>query len=216
MQSFYKNFSNGVLWPLCHYLLDKVMVDAHDDWTTYYNVNQKFADAVVAVARPDDLIWIQDYQLMLVPSMIRGRLQGARIGYFHHIPFPSADVFKVIPWRRQILDGLIGANLVGFHTQNDAQNFMYSCSTLLSLETNADGVLLNGHQVHVSAFPIGIDAQAFADRAATAEVAARAAELREEMQGRRLMLSVDRLDYTKERQFSGCVVLGLTLLFFQR
>ncbi len=198
VQAYYKNFSNGVLWPLCHYLLDKLTVeDAQEDWIVYHNVNQKFADVIVDYAKEDDVIWIHDYQLMLVPSMVRLRLPSARIGYFHHIPFPSADVFKTLPWRRQILDGLCGANLVGFHTANDAHNFMYSCATLLALETNAEGLVVDGRQVHVGAFPIGIDAESFAKRAVSAEVALRVAEIKNEAQGRKIMLSVDRLDYTK-------------------
>jgi trehalose 6-phosphate synthase/phosphatase len=195
---FYDNFSNGVLWPLCHYLLDKVLMDVNADWKAYQSVNQKFADAVVAnVLSPTDLVWIHDYQLMLVPSMVRLRLPDARIGYFHHIPFPSADVFKTLPWRRQLLEGLLGADVIGFHTASYVHNFCYSCSSVLGLESTAESVTVDGRPISVAAFPIGIDANAFKQEAVSAEVAARVAEFRNEAEGRKIVLSVDRLDYTK-------------------
>ncbi len=196
--SFYDNFSNGVLWPLCHYLLDKVLLDVTADWKCYERVNQLFADAIVAnLTSPDDMVWIHDYQLMLVPSLVRLRVPDARIGYFHHIPFPSADVFRTLPWRRQVLEGLLGANVVGFHTASYAQSFCYTCSAVLGLEFTAESVVIDGRPVAVGAFPIGIDASAFAGLAESREVVARAEEFRTEAEGRRVVLSVDRLDYTK-------------------
>ncbi len=165
--SFYDNFSNGVLWPLCHYLLDKVLLDVQSDWQTYCAVNQKFAQTILEQAKEDDVVWIHDYQLMMVPAMVRLQAPNMRIGYFHHIPFPSADVFKTLPWRRQILEGLLGANVIGFHTASYAHNFSYSCSALLGSQALPDNVTVDNRVVSVAAFPIGIDSESFAARAAS-------------------------------------------------
>jgi trehalose 6-phosphate synthase/phosphatase len=175
-----------------------VLLDVNADWSVYEAVNQKFADAIVSnMESARDLVWIHDYQLMLVPSMVRLRVPNARIGYFHHIPFPSTDVFKTLPCRRQILEGLLGANIIGFHTAIYAHNFCYSCASILGQESTAESVVIDGRSISVAAFPIGIDANAFAQQAASPEVAAHLIEFKKEVEGRKVVLSVDRLDYTK-------------------
>lgn len=195
--AFYDGFSNGVLWPLCHYLLDKVRLDAHDDWKVYRAVNERFADAVAARWQPGDVVWVHDYQLALVPALLRRRCPQARIGFFLHVPFPAADVFRILPWREDILRGLLGADVVGFHTAGYAYHFAYACSQVLGLELSGDVLRDDGRPVRVAAFPIGIDARAHAERAASTAVRERADAIRHEAQGRKVVLAVDRLDYTK-------------------
>ncbi|MFZ5443872.1 MAG: bifunctional alpha,alpha-trehalose-phosphate synthase (UDP-forming)/trehalose-phosphatase [Myxococcota bacterium] len=195
--AYYDGFCNGVLWPLSHYLLDKVRLDAHEEWRTFEAVNERFADAVARAWQPGDLVWIHDYQLALVPALVRRRCPQARIGFFLHVPFPAADVFRILPWREELLRGLLGADVVGFHTAGYAYHFAYACSQVLGLELTGDVLRDDGRPVRVAAFPIGIDARAWADRASTRPVQERAEQLKSEAQGRKLVLSVDRLDYTK-------------------
>src|SRR5262249_9211926 len=115
LRRFYHGFSNGVLWPLCHYALDR-MPEGSRDFREYVKVKEGFADAVAGAHRPGDLVWVHDYQLALVPSLLRERVPDARIAFFLHIPFPSAEVFRILPWRSEILRGILGADLVSFHT----------------------------------------------------------------------------------------------------
>jgi trehalose 6-phosphate synthase/phosphatase len=197
VRKYYDGFSNGVLWPLCHYLLDKVELDAHENWAAYESVNERFADQVARHWRPGDLVWVHDYQLMLLPALVRERCPGARIGFFLHVPFPGPEVFRILPWREELLRGLLGADVIGFHTASYAYHFTYACSQLLGLELAGDVLQVDGRPVRVGAFPIGIDALAFEERAKQPQVRARAEEIRAEAQGRTIVLSVDRLDYTK-------------------
>jgi trehalose 6-phosphate synthase/phosphatase len=190
-------FSNGVLWPLFHYLVDKVNLDADDDWEQYRIVNQRFADAVVAHYRPGDRIWVHDYQLALVPELLRARLPDARIGFFLHIPFPSADVFRILPWRAQVLRGLLGADLVGFHTEAYRNNFVSCVGHVLGLETDAHRIQVGARAVRVGAFPLGVDVARF-EAAATSEPVRRAlARLQRSTGDQKLIVGIDRLDYTK-------------------
>ncbi|MDP1825585.1 MAG: bifunctional alpha,alpha-trehalose-phosphate synthase (UDP-forming)/trehalose-phosphatase [Archangium sp.] len=197
VKAYYDGYCNGVLWPLCHYLLDKVRLDQRDEWAAYRAVNERFADAVAAQWKPGDLVWVHDYHLALVPALVRQRCPGARIGFFLHVPFPGPEVFRILPRRAEVLRGILGADVVGFHTASYAYSFAYACSQVLGLELSGDVLTDDGRPVRVGAFPIGIDADAFAARAATPEVRARAEALRLDSQGRKLLLSVDRFDYTK-------------------
>src|SRR5580700_1301248 len=115
VSGYYDGFSNGVLWPLFHYLLDRIPSHSQD-WEVYRVVNEKFADRVARVHRPGDLVWVHDYQLALVPQMLRARIPNVRIGYFLHIPFPATEVLRTLPWREPMLEGMLGADLLGFHT----------------------------------------------------------------------------------------------------
>jgi trehalose 6-phosphate synthase/phosphatase len=194
---FYDGFSNGVLWPLFHYLLDKVNLDARSDWEAYRDVNERFADAVVKHARPGDLIWIHDYQLALVPALVRRSLPEAVIGFFLHIPFPAPDVFRILPWREQILRGLLGADHLGFHTASYRANFARSAAQVLSVETEIDTVIHEERRVELGVHPIGIDVEAYARLASDPDVQADAQRIRDEARGRKIVLGIDRLDYTK-------------------
>ncbi|HEU4535680.1 MAG TPA: bifunctional alpha,alpha-trehalose-phosphate synthase (UDP-forming)/trehalose-phosphatase [Polyangiaceae bacterium] len=194
---FYDGFSNGVLWPLLHYLLDKVRLDAQRDWEVYRAVNQRFADRVVEHYAEGDLVWVHDYQLTLVPAMVRQQLPGARIGFFLHVPFPSDDVFRILPWREEILRGLLGADLIGFHTESYRRNFALACSSVLGVEPGVDALWLGGRRARRGVHAIGNDFASFDGPARDPAVLAEAAALRPQAPGARLVLGVDRLDYTK-------------------
>ena len=197
LTKYYDGFANGVLWPLFHYLLDKVDVDAREAWTAYVAVNQRFADAVASTYRPGDRIWVHDYQLALAPRMLRERFPEAPIGFFLHIPFPGSDVFRLLPWRSEILEGILGADLVGFHTEGYRAHFVSAVGHVLEQESRGGGIVHRGVTTRVRVFPIGVDVSALGALARGAEVEREARRIREHAAGRRLLLGVDRLDYTK-------------------
>jgi trehalose 6-phosphate synthase/phosphatase len=196
VRDYYEDFSNGVLWPLFHYLLDRLPLGP-TAWETYRRVNERFADEIARQHRPGDLIWVHDYQLMLVPGMVRQRVPGARIGFFLHIPFPAAEVFRILPWRKAILEGLLGADLLGFHTYSYAQHFSAAVAELSGAEPDDHGVWVAERRVRFGVFPMGVDARRFQQLAASTEVEADVAELKTQAGGRTILLGVDRLDYTK-------------------
>ena len=193
---YYHGFANSVLWPLFHYLIDRVPVDAAG-WDVYREANELFAAAAASQYRPGDTIWVHDYQLMLVPSLLRQRLPDARIGFFLHIPFPSSEVFRILPWRKQILEGLLGADLLGFHTFAYLRHFVASLLHVSGVEADIDRVRLDGREIRLGVFPMGVDAGRFTTLALDTEVAARAATIKRDAGGRTILLGVDRLDYTK-------------------
>lgn len=199
VRRYYQGFANRALWPLCHYLLDRCDFQ-EQDWETYRRVNARFADAVAEESREGDLVWIQDYHFCLAPKMVRERRRdGGPIAYFHHVPFPAAQVFRVLPWREDVLEGLLGADLVGFHTRNYANNFVTSCADILGAQVDeaAGQVLYHGRSTQVGWFPIGIDVKAHEELARSEAVEARVAEIGKKVSGEKIILGVDRLDYTK-------------------
>jgi trehalose 6-phosphate synthase/phosphatase len=196
VQGYYHGFANRVLWPLFHYLIDRVPADA-GGWDAYVAANAAFADAVVRRYVPGQRIWVHDYHLMLAPAMLRARLPDARIGFFLHVPFPSSEVFRTLPWRHALLEGLLGADLIGFHTFSYLRHFIASLLHVAGVEPDVDCVRWQGRDVRLGVFPMGIDAQRFTNLASSPEVRARAAAIREDAGGRRLILGIDRLDYTK-------------------
>ena len=192
----YHGFANRVLWPSFHYLIDRVPVDAAG-WDGYREVNEAFAEVVAREYRTNDTIWVHDYQLMLLPALLRERLPHARIGFFLHIPFPSSEVFRILPWRHEILNGLLGADLVGFHTFAYMRHFVTSLLHVDGIEADIDRVRTGDREVKLGVFPMGVDAAAFSDLAADADVLARVEAIRRDAGGRRIVLGIDRLDYTK-------------------
>ena len=196
IERYYNGFSNRVLWPLFHYLIDRVPVDA-TGWEAYNQVNEAFAQAVVHQYRPGDTIWVHDYQLMLLPALLRARLPDARIGFFLHIPFPSSEVFRILPWRRQILTGLLGADLLGFHTFAYMRHFVASLLHVDGVEADIDRVRIGDREVKLGVFPMGIDAARFSELAQDPEVLDEVEAIRRDAGGRHIVLGVDRLDYTK-------------------
>jgi trehalose 6-phosphate synthase/phosphatase len=194
---YYDGFSNGVLWPLFHYLIEKVNLDARGDWDAYREVNERFAASVAARYRPGDRIWIHDYQLMLVPELLRKRLPGAKIGFFLHTPFPSADVFRILPWRDRLLRGLLGADVIGFHTESYRRHFIDAAARISGADVSAQGVVHEGRDVQVGVYPIGVDVEEFERLAADSHVQEDVRAIRQETRGRKIILGIDRLDYTK-------------------
>jgi trehalose 6-phosphate synthase/phosphatase len=194
---YYEGFSNGVLWPLFHYSTDRLQGDAWSDWKVYASVNQRFAEAVAEHYRPGDLIWIHDYQLSLVPQLLRRLVPEARIGFFLHIPFPSSEVFRILPWRAQVLEGMLGANLIGFHTYSYLTHFRRALLHVLHLEVQAGRLTYGEVDVRLGVFPMGIDAAEFSRLAEEDSVLSEVASIREKSADRKLLVGVDRLDYTK-------------------
>jgi trehalose 6-phosphate synthase len=202
---YYEGFSNATLWPLYHDVVAPPAFHRHW-WHAYVRVNQRFAEAVAQVAAPGATVWVQDYQLQLVPAKLRALRPDLRIGFFLHIPFPPTELFIQLPWRTQIVEGLLGADLVGFHTPGGVRNFRWLAARLSGsrLSGGASGIGRPGEiafedrSVKVGAFPISIDSAQLDKLARSAPVRARAAEIRAELgDPKRIVLGVDRLDYTK-------------------
>jgi trehalose 6-phosphate synthase/phosphatase len=192
---YYDGFSNAVLWPLFHYLLDKVRLDATNEWRAYKAVNERFADVLAEALQPGDTVWIHDYQLMLVPAYLRKRVPDARIGFFLHVPWPSSDVFRILPSREEILQGVLGADLIGFHTESYRTNFIHSAAKVLNLDLGLETVSWEERSVRVGVYPIGIDLDEFERK--SPEVDELVVQLRKGTEGKKTLLGVDRLDYTK-------------------
>lgn len=196
VDGYYNQFSNGVLWPTFHYMIDRFPNDA-PNWETYREINERFADEVAAEYRAGDVIWVHDFHLMLLPQMLRERLPSARIGFFLHIPFPSSDVFRVLPWRAELLRGLLGADLIGFHTLSYLRHFSSSLLRTLGIEVGIDRVELGHRTARLIAMPMGIDVKTFEALADDPEVHRVAESLRTQAGGAKIVLGIDRLDYTK-------------------
>lgn len=198
IEEFYEGFSNGTLWPLYHDVVAKPLFK-REWWEAYRRVNQRFAERAAAVAAPGAMVWVHDYQLQLVPQMLRELRPDLRIGFFLHIPFPPAELFSQLPWRRAVLEGLLGADIVGFHLPGGAQNFVRLVRQRVGHKTHRDLVTLpDGRQVRAAAYPISIDAADFEELARSPEVTRRAQSIRAALGNpKRVLLGVDRLDYTK-------------------
>jgi len=197
ISEYYEGFSNGVLWPIFHYYASTYSTYKQSNWEFYQQVNQKFAEVVLQVAQPGDTVWIHDYQLLLLPALIRAQLPDVSIGFFLHIPFPSFQLFHLIPWRRELLEGLLGADLVGFHTFDDVQHFTQACARLLQVNLSSNIISLPDHLVVAEAFPMGIDEQKYAALTESKEVKEEIKQLKGTFANMRTILSVDRLDYSK-------------------
>ncbi|WEG07435.1 trehalose-6-phosphate synthase [Microbacterium horticulturae] len=199
---YYEGFSNDTIWPLYH---DVIAAPRYrrEWWNTYVEVNRRFADAAVDVAAEGATIWVQDYQLQLVPKMVRERRPDVTIGYFHHIPFPAYGLFSQLPWRKQVVEGLLGADVIGFQRTADASNFARAARRQLRYQTRAGGIHVpNGdgttRLVIAKSFPISIDASSYIELAQREDVQARAREIRADLGNpEKILLGVDRLDYTK-------------------
>ena len=205
IEQYYEGFSNETLWPIYHDVI--VQAAFHRRWwNTYRTVNRRFAMAIVEAAAPGATVWVHDYQLQLVPAMVRALRPDVRIGWFDHIPFPPVELFAQLPWRRELVEGLLGADFLGFQRVADAENFLRTCRRLLALATKGDTVSFTPpgddpsvqRTVRVGAIPISVDFKGLDALARTPEVITRAAEIRASLDNPKiLMLGVDRLDYTK-------------------
>lgn len=200
-EAFYLGMANRVLWPLSHYLVEHVEPDRTFS-DAYRAVNRRFAHAALEVARQQEggapaRFWVQDYHMMLVPEMIRTGMPEAEIGVFWHVPWPASEVFRILPSARAMIRGLLGADLVGFHTEGYAENFRETARDLLGARIEGEAVLWEGRRCRAEAHPIGIDVDRFEALGARPETDREAEALREELGGGQLVLGVDRLDYTK-------------------
>jgi trehalose 6-phosphate synthase/phosphatase len=193
-ETFYARLANGIIWPLFHDRLDHLPRDL-GGWDVYERVNQAFADRIADIWRPGDVIWVHDYHLMRLPALLRRKLPDARIGFFLHVPFPNPELFLVLPSRRKLVEGLLGADVVGFHTRRHRGHFTAVLRRLLGIEMDAmQSVQFDGRSVSLGIYPIGIDATALAQQARGPEVTKKIAQLH----GREsLVVGIDRLDYTK-------------------
>jgi trehalose 6-phosphate synthase/phosphatase len=197
-EGFYEGFCNQTLWPLFHYFPALVSFE-QGPWATYERINGVFCDAVLEEAEPGDVVWIHDYHFLLLPAMLRAARPGLKIGFFLHIPFPSYELFRLLPdrWRRALLEGILGADLVGFHTHDYAQHFLKSVRRILGHDHEMGRVMLPDRLSRADTFPMGIEFDAFSARGAEPEVIGRRDELRRTIGGGKAILSIDRLDYSK-------------------
>jgi len=196
IQSHYEGFSNSTLWPLCHYFYSFIDYNA-TYWSGYKEVNQIFCDVALDFIQPGDIVWVQDYQLMLLPRMLRESSVDMNIGYFHHIPFPTYELMRVLPQRAELVSGLLGADLIGFHTHDYMRHFVSACERILDLHFDLDQVSLDNHIAYADVFPMGINYNLYHDAPLLPEIQDKAKELKEIFGDRTLILSVDRLDYSK-------------------
>jgi len=201
VSDFYEGFCNATLWPLYHDVIVPP-VFRRPWWDAYVTVNRRFARAVAEQAALGATVWVNDYQLQLVPGMLRAMRSDVRIGFFNHIPFPGYEIFAQLPWRRQIVDGLLGADLLGFQRQGDTANFLRACRRATGKSTRGSLIQVpeptGRRYVRAGSFPVSIDFSAFAELASREDVRAQAREIREGLGKPDLvLLGVDRLDYTK-------------------
>lgn len=196
IKNYYEGFSNETLWPIFHYF-SQYSVYKKIYWESYVKVNQKFCEEVINFIEPGDTLWIHDYQLLLLPEMVRNKLPELSIGFFLHIPFPSYEMFRLLPWRRELLNGMLGSDLVGFHTYDDMRHFLSSVSRLAGYGYSTGQVNMPDRKVMVDSFPMGIDYKKYAEAAASPETIEREKRYRTSLGDQQLVLSIDRLDYSK-------------------
>jgi trehalose 6-phosphate synthase/phosphatase len=196
IEKYYRGYSNRTIWPLFHYFTQHA-VYGDASWIEYVKTNELFCREVESVATDEDLVWVHDYHLMLLPGMLRERYPDMSIGFFLHIPFPSSEIFRLLPQRTDILKGILGADLIGFHTHDYVNHFLSSVRRLLGYEHRC-GLLLAGEKaVRADSFPMGIDYQRFRDAKTKPEVQSKSSDYERELRDQTVILSVDRLDYTK-------------------
>ena len=195
-RGFYEGVSNAVLWPLLHGFEPTIQV-GEAPWTTYSSANREFADTALSMSSSGDLFWIQDYHLMLVPAMIRAKRPKARIGWFCHIPWPPPDTFGILPWREEILEGLLGADVLGFHLPEYAEHFLQCVDRFTGYELEGDSVQYRNRKVTTIAAPIGIPVDELQALSIDPDIGREVEHIRHAMGNRQLILGVDRLDYTK-------------------
>lgn len=196
--NYYNGFSNSTVWPLFHYFPTLTQYEKQH-FDAYFKVNELFAKRIIEIMHPDDVIWVHDYQLMMVPQIIRKANENATIGFFLHIPFPTYEIFRLLPreWKKVILDGLMGADLVGFHTYDYAQYFINSAKMVLGLDSHYNTLQQGDRLVKADLFPIGIDFKKFKAASEEEDVIAYKNDLLQNFREKKIIFSVDRLDYTK-------------------
>jgi len=204
INDYYNGFANNVLWPLFHYIMPPFDRGVNEcsagQWEAYKKANELFTEAIMQVYEDDDYVWIHDYHLMLVPKMLRDAKPDSNIGWFLHTPFPSAEIYRTLPWRQEIIESLLHANLLGFHVYDYLRHFQSSCVQLTSLEISAhrvDATSIGGCCVNCATVPIGISPDDFVDALDSAQVKVQIEKFRGQFGGRKVVLGIDRLDYMK-------------------
>ncbi len=196
VNEFYHNFCNKTLWPLFHYF---PLYTVYNDksWSFYQQINRKYCEEVLQHVQPEDMIWIHDYQLMLLPQMLREKLPHHPIGFFLHIPFPNYEIYRLLPWRKELMEGVLGADLIGFHTYDYVRHFLGSVSRLLGLDHYLGEFITKDRVVKVDAYPMGIQYEKYAQASQKKKVQQAIRQIQEKVKDCRIIMSVDRLDYTK-------------------
>ena len=196
IQLYYEGFCNKVVWPHFHYFTQFTTYD-ESFWKSYQAVNQRFADEVIAQLHPEDMVWVHDYQLMLLPAMIRAVHPNISIGFFLHIPFPSYEIFRILPWRRAILEGILGADLIGFHTFGYMRHFLSAAYRITGHEHDFGKMTVGNRMVNVDVFPMGINYEKYAFPKVLFDKDEGPFKIKQLSKGKKLIVSIDRLDYTK-------------------
>lgn len=205
IDNYYLGFSNKTLWPLFHYFMEYTEFE-HEQWQAYKRVNEKFAEVVLENIEDGDTVWVHDYQLLLLPKLIKDKKPNTSIGFFLHIPFPSYEIFRTFPWREEVLDGMLGADLLGFHTYDYERHFLSSVKRIMRLEVNFNEISMADRTIKVDSFPMGIDYNKFHDAALAhlnqddsqkSELQKRLDDHIQADSDTKLILSIDRMDYTK-------------------
>ncbi|ODV58589.1 alpha,alpha-trehalose-phosphate synthase (UDP-forming) TPS1 [Ascoidea rubescens DSM 1968] len=198
----YNGFSNSILWPLFHYHPGEINFD-ENAWIAYNQANRLFAHEISSIIKDNDMVWIHDYHLMLLPELLRSKIEEKKIkhtklGFFLHTPFPSSEIYRILPVRKEILNGVLGCDLIGFHTYDYARHFISSVSKILNLNTLPNAINYNNRQLSIGVFPIGIDVDKFIDGLTLTSVKQRIHDLRSKIGSDvKIILGVDRLDYIK-------------------
>ena len=202
IEEYYEGFSNRALWPLFHYFMEYTEFE-QQEWEAYKRVNEKFAETILKHLNDGDTVWVHDYQLLLLPQLIKEKKPETTIGFFLHIPFPSYEIFRTFPWRKEILSGMLGADLLGFHTYDYERHFLSSVKRILRLDVNFNTISYQDRIITVDSFPMGIDYDKFhkaaLDHNSQSKEKSELHKRLEEhtLEGKKLILSIDRMDYTK-------------------
>jgi len=196
LKLYYYGFSNKTIWPLFHYFTNLTTYE-NNLWEHYKIVNKKYYKILKKIISHDDSIWIHDYQLLLLPKYLKEDFPDAKIGFFLHIPFPSYEIFRLLPWRKEILHGMLGADLIGFHTYDYARHFVSSVRRILDYESNLGNIYIKNRIVKVDTFPMGIDYKSYSSACDKRKIQKEAKELMKKTHATKIILSIDRLDYTK-------------------
>jgi len=196
IKGYYDGFCNKTIWPLFH-SFPQYTFYKNSLWDEYKRVNRIFYQAILDIAQPDDIIWIHDYQLMLLPKLLRKKMPGLTIGFFLHIPFPPQEIYRLLPWRREILEGILGADLIGFHTYDYVRNFLDSILRLFGYGSNLGYVRYKNRILKADTFPMGIDYERFSSAVQNPNTKKEIKKIREEIGEKKIILSIDRMDYTK-------------------
>ncbi|MBM3925766.1 MAG: bifunctional alpha,alpha-trehalose-phosphate synthase (UDP-forming)/trehalose-phosphatase [SAR202 cluster bacterium] len=196
VHEYYDGFSNRSLWPLFHSMPSHARFSAAE-WDAYQEANEVFSSVVAQMAKPDDVIWVHDYQLMLLPKLLRQRLPKTRIGFFLHIPFPQYDILRMLPWHKEIIESLLAADLVGFHTYDYTQPFLATVRRLFGYESNIGQIIAGDRVIQVDAFPMGIEFDRFSEGVKKEEARREVEKIKDTFLHRKVVISISRLDYTK-------------------